>query len=450
MSKNQTTAVKSSVKTPPKILVEIQSITKQFNRSDAAPVPVIENVCFKMVEGEIVALLGKTGSGKSTLLRIIAGLSAPTSGKVFYRGEPVLGPVPGISMVFQSFALMPWLTVLENVELGMEALGISRSLRRERALHAIDIIGMDGFESAYPKELSGGMRQRVGVARALVMKPDLLLMDEPFSSLDVLTAETLRNDVLELWQESHMKGILFVTHNIEEAVLMADRILIFGSNPGNIVGELAVNLPHPRDTREQQKSVQDLIYEVYRLMTATQDEDSKAHHKKTRVGLDFRLPETEAAQLIGLLEEIGEQSQQESHQGHVDLPGLADSVRLDVNDLFPVLESLSVLGLAKISEGAVTMTAKGRILLEADITDKKVVFAEILLESIPLARYIVDALNESPDKALSENIFLEMLEDHFSEQEAEGVLTSMIDWGRYAELFAYDYNTGLLSLEDVN
>jgi NitT/TauT family transport system ATP-binding protein len=305
---------------------------------------------------------------------------------------------------------------------------------------------MDGFESAYPKELSGGMRQRVGVARALVMKPDLLLMDEPFSSLDVLTAETLRNDVLELWQESHMKGILFVTHNIEEAVLMADRILIFGSDPGRIVGELEINLAHPRDTHEQQKAVQDLIYEVYRLMTSTQSDDAKAHHKKTKVGLDYRLPETQAAQLIGLLEEIGEKS----HHGDVDLPGLADSVRLDVNDLFPVLESLSVLGLAKTSEGIVTMTPIGETLLEADITDKKVIFAEILSESIPLARHIVDALNEAEDNKVSEKVFLETLEDYFSPKEADAVLTSMIDWGRYAELFAYDYNTGMLSLEDVN
>jgi NitT/TauT family transport system ATP-binding protein len=432
--------------TSPKTLIDIQHISKQFSRSDAPPLTVIDDVCFKMEEGEVVALLGKTGSGKSTLLRIISGLSAPTNGKVFYRDQEVLGPVPGISMVFQSFALMPWLTVLENVELGMEALGISRSLRRERALHAIDIIGMDGFESAYPKELSGGMRQRVGVARALVMKPDLLLMDEPFSSLDVLTAETLRNDVLELWQESHMKGILFVTHNIEEAVLMADRILIFGSDPGRIVGELEINLAHPRDTHEQQKAVQDLIYEVYRLMTSTQSDDAKAHHKKTKVGLDYRLPETQAAQLIGLLEEIGEKS----HHGDVDLPGLADSVRLDVNDLFPVLESLSVLGLAKTSEGIVTMTPIGETLLEADITDKKVIFAEILSESIPLARHIVDALNEAEDNKVSEKVFLETLEDYFSPKEADAVLTSMIDWGRYAELFAYDYNTGMLSLEDVN
>lgn len=432
--------------TPAKTLVEIQNISKHFSRSDAPPLAVIENVCFKMEEGEIVALLGKTGSGKSTLLRIISGLSAPTSGKVFYREQEVLGPVPGISMVFQSFALMPWLTVLENVELGMEALGISRSLRRERALHAIDIIGMDGFESAYPKELSGGMRQRVGVARALVMKPDLLLMDEPFSSLDVLTAETLRNDVLELWQESHMKGILFVTHNIEEAVLMADRILIFGSDPGNIVGELKIDLVHPRDTHDQQKAVQELIYEVYRLMTSTQSEENKIHPRKTKVGLDYRLPETEAAQLIGLLEEIGEAS----HRGVVDLPGLADTVRLDVNDLFPVLESLSVLGLAKTSEGVVTMTPIGQTLLDADITDKKIIFAEIMLESIPLARHIVDALNEAPDNTVSENVFLETLENYFSSKEADAVLTSMIDWGRYAELFAYDYNTGKLSLEDVN
>jgi len=427
------------------VLIDVQHITKQFIRPGAQPLAVIENVCFKMFEGEIVALLGKTGSGKSTLLRIISGLTAPTSGKVTYRNKPVLGPVPGISMVFQSFALMPWLTVLENVELGMEALGISRALRRERALHAIDIIGMDGFESAYPKELSGGMRQRVGVARALVMKPDLLVMDEPFSSLDVLTAETLRSDVLELWRESHMKGILFVTHNIEEAVLMADRIFIFGSNPGSIVGELAINLKHPREGQDQ--GVQDLIYEVYRLMTSVQSEGgAKAHLKKNRIGMDYQLPDTQAGQFIGLLEEIGERQD----KGTVDLPGLADSVRLDVNDLFPVLEALSVLGLAKISEGLVTMTPKGHLLLEADITEKKIIFAEILLDSIPLAKHIVETLNQAEDNSVSEEVFLEVLEDYFSKQEADRVLTTMIDWGRYAELFAYDYNTGMLSLEDVN
>ncbi|NCX93287.1 MAG: ATP-binding cassette domain-containing protein [Gammaproteobacteria bacterium] len=424
-------------------LIEVKSISKSFTRPDGQPLAVLDNVSFTMNESEIVALLGKSGSGKSTLLRIIAGLTPPSTGDVFYRDQAVRAPVPGISMVFQSFALMPWLTVLENVELGLEALGYSAKERRIRALHAIDIIGMGGFESAYPKELSGGMRQRVGVARALVVKPDLLLMDEPFSALDVLTAETLRNDVLELWQEeSHMKGILFVTHNIEEAVMVADRILVFGNNPGYISGELEVNLPHPRNS--QDKAVLDLIDEVYRMMTSAQSASAHARAERITVDLGFRLPDAQVAELIGLLEEVEELQQ----KGPVDLPELADSVRLDINDLFPVLESLSVLGLAKVSEGDISMTAKGKALIAADITDKKVLFANMLTESIPLAKHILDTLHQRPDGRASEELFLATLEDYFTEEEAERVLTTMIDWGRYAELFSYDYNTGILSLDD--
>jgi len=251
---------------PKQAIVEIKNVSKSFKKPDKQDLLVIENVTLTMNDGEIVALLGKSGSGKSTLLRIIAGLTAPSHGKVLYRDQTVKSPVPGISMVFQSFALLPWLTVLENVELGLEAQGLPYRERRERALKAIDIIGLDGFESAYPKELSGGMRQRVGFARALVVDPDILLMDEPFSALDVLTSETLRSDLLELWQDkSHMRGILFVTHNIEEAVMMADRIVVFGSNPGSIRGELQVNLPHPRNSKDPK--VSQLIDDVYMLMT---------------------------------------------------------------------------------------------------------------------------------------------------------------------------------------
>lgn len=228
---------------------------------------MLNNINFQMQEGEIVALLGKSGSGKSTLLRIIAGLIKPSSGKVIYRNNPVAAPVRGMAMVFQNFALLPWLTVLQNVELGLEALGVARQERRVRALKAIDTIGLDGFESAFPKELSGGMRQRVGFARALVVDPDILLMDEPFSALDVLTADNLKSDLLDLWEteKTNTKGIIFVTHNIEEAVLLADRILIFGSDPGHIRAELSVDTPHPRN--EQDLSFRKLVDQIYTLMT---------------------------------------------------------------------------------------------------------------------------------------------------------------------------------------
>ena len=428
-------------------LLDIQNISKSFKTQDGQGLKVIDNVNFTMQEGEIVALLGKSGSGKSTLLRIIAGLIAPSGGQVMYRNQKVNAPVPGISMVFQSFALMPWLTVLENVELGLEAQGIPRKIRRERALQAIDMIGMDGFESAYPKELSGGMRQRVGFARALVIKPDVLLMDEPFSALDVLTAENLRNDLMEIWQETEqdsMKGILFVTHNIEEAVLVADRILVFGSNPGVIRGELKVELPTERNT--QDPAFQKLIDEVYRLMTSS--EDQRRRSKKTEpktIGLDYRLPDVRIAELIGLLEQVDELQE----RGPVDLPDLAEEVRLDIDNLFPVLEACSILGLAKVDQGDITMTAKARALLEADITEKKELIAKQLIEHIPLAKYIVDTLQDRSAERASEERFHKVLEEYFTEDEAERVLTTMIDWGRYAELFAYDYDTGLLSLEDV-
>src|SRR5579875_3444526 len=210
-------------------LVEVRGVRQTYPKESAAELVVLDNVNLALASGEIVGLLGRSGSGKSTLLRIVAGLLRPTSGEVLWRGTPISGPMPGIAMVFQSFALFPWLTVRENVELGLEAQGLPPAERHERAEEAIDLIGLGGYDSAYPKELSGGMRQRVGLARALVVHPDLLLMDEPFSALDVLTAETLRTDLIDLWSEARLpiKSVLIVTHNIEEAVLMCDRILVF-------------------------------------------------------------------------------------------------------------------------------------------------------------------------------------------------------------------------------
>ncbi len=429
-------------------IVTIKQIQHSFKKPDQQDLLVIDGVDLSLGEGEIVALLGQSGSGKSTLLRIIAGLIKPTQGEVIYQGEKVRGPASGIAMVFQSFALMPWLTVLENVELGLEAQRIPAKIRRERALKAIDKIGMDGFEGAYPKELSGGMRQRVGFARALVTEPQLLLMDEPFSALDVLTAESLRNDLMELWQspDNKMKSILFVTHNIEEAILIADRIIVFGSNPGSIKGELAVNLPHPRNG--QDKAVLDLIDDVYTVMTSTRLESLRMKtptNTVEKIGLNHRLPDVGVAELIGLLEAVDELQQ----KGPIDLPHLANHVRLNIDDLFPVLDALSLLQLAKVSEGDIAMTRKGKELLDADITDKKILFAKLLLESIPLARHINDVLKGVPNHKASEAHFVEDLEEYFTKEEAGRILQTLIDWARYAEIFAYDYDSGLLHLEDV-
>src|ERR1051325_7058003 len=230
-------------------LLEVHNVRRSFPRSGGEELLVLEDVNLTLKGGESPGLRGRSGSGKSTLLRLIAGLARPQGGSLTYMGAPIEGPAQGVAMVFQGFALFPWMTVLENVELGLEALGLPETEIRRRALAAIDWIGLDGYESAYPRELSGGMRQRVGFARAVVVHPNILLMDEPFSALDVLTAENLRTDLVELWGNGKLpiKGIILVTHNIEEAVLMCDRVLLFSTNPGRIISEIAVDLKQPRN-----------------------------------------------------------------------------------------------------------------------------------------------------------------------------------------------------------
>ena len=422
-------------------IITIEHCYKSFKKASHQDLLVLEDVNFTLHEGEIVALLGKSGSGKSTLLRLIAGLVPPSSGQITYRGQPVVKPVPGIAMVFQSFALMPWLTVLENVELGLEAQGVRKEERRERAIAAIDTIGLDGFESAYPKELSGGMRQRVGFARALVVNPDVLLMDEPFSALDVLTAENLKSDLLDLWQEkkTNINAILLVTHNIEEAALLADRIVIFGNDPGYIRAELPVRLPHPRNT--QSLEFRTLVDTIYTLMTTGAHIIPRAQRERP-LTLGYRLPDVNPSELSGLLETLT------SFEDKIDLPELADELMMNIDDLFPILETLDMLGFAKVLDGDIQLTPLGKAFAEADLQARKHQFAEQLLEHIPLARYIRRVLDEKSRHRVSEERFLSKLEDYFSEKEAERVLRTMIDWGRYAEIFAYDFNTGTLSLEN--
>ncbi|MFA5960972.1 MAG: nitrate/sulfonate/bicarbonate ABC transporter ATP-binding protein [Tatlockia sp.] len=423
-------------------IIAIENCRKSFKKASSQDLLVLEDVNFKLRKGEIVALLGKSGSGKSTLLRIIAGLVQPTSGRVTYRGQPVTGPVPGIAMVFQSFALMPWLTVLENVELGLEAQGVGREERRRRAIDAIDTIGLDGFESAFPKELSGGMRQRVGFARALVINPDVLLMDEPFSALDVLTAENLKSDLLELWQEkkTNTNGILLVTHNIEEAATLADRIIIFGSDPGYIRAELQVTLSQPRNP--ETNDFRALVDKIYTLMTTGPKERAKGAQRDRQIGLGYRLPDVEPSELSGLIETM------KSFEERIDLPELADEIMMNIDDLFPILETLEILGFAKVLDGDIHLSELGKQFSEADLQERKQLFARRLLEKVPLARYISRVLDEKIGHRVSEERFLSKLEDYLSEKEAERVLRTMIDWGRYAEIFAYDFNTGILSLEN--
>lgn len=426
-------------------VIEVKNIKKSFKKQRVQELLVLDNVNFSLNEGEIVALLGRSGSGKSTLLRIIAGLISPTAGEVIYRKKPVIKPEPGLTMVFQHFALMPWLTVLENVELGLQAQGVGKEERRQRALDAIDVVGLDGFESAYPKELSGGMSQRVGLARALVVDPEVLLMDEPFSALDVLTADNLRGDLLAIWHsdKTRIKSVLLVTHNIEEAALLADRIFVFDNDPGCVRAQIKVDLPHPRN--EQDAAFRQLVDDIYGLMTKSEAAVAvPAQDHFTTIDRYYRLPKVEISEMMGFLETVAYIDE----KAKIDLPRLADELHFEIDDLFPITEVLDILHFIRITEGDVALTAAGRELAQAEIQDRKKIFAKHLTEYVPLARYIRESLDKDSEHSISESEFMEELEAHLSDEAAEETLEIVIDWGRYAEIFAYDYNTGLLSLEN--
>lgn len=428
----------------PEHLMQLRDINMMFAATEKGAVKVLADINLELKAGEIVAILGKSGCGKSTLLRIMCGLTKPSSGKVLYRGKQVKHAMSGISMVFQTFALFPWLNVLQNVELGLEAQGIEPQERRKRALAVIDMIGLDGFESAYPKELSGGMRQRVGFARALVVNPDILLMDEAFSALDIPTAETLRGDLLDLWIERLIptQSILMVSHNIEEALLLADRIIVFDSTPGRIKAEVPVTLKHPRD--RDSINFRQLVERIYTIMTVAVVPSEADLARTGRIGVGHPLPSVTVAQMSGLLEEIN----QPSHHGNADLSELAETMHFEIDDLFPLVDALGLLDFAQVAGGEITLTRHGQAFVEADIQRRKEIFGEHLLKRVPLAPHIRRVLDERPSQTAPEQRFLRELEDYLSEEDAQRVLAVIIDWGRYAELFAYDYNSGILSTEN--
>ncbi|HVV95281.1 MAG TPA: nitrate/sulfonate/bicarbonate ABC transporter ATP-binding protein [Hyphomicrobiales bacterium] len=427
-------------------LVELAGVRQVYHKGDNPDLVVLDDVSLTIRAGEIVGLLGRSGSGKSTLLRIISGLLTPSGGSVRWRGRPVSGPCEGIAMVFQSFALFPWLSVLENVELGLEALGVPAAERRRRAIAAIDLIGLDGFESAYPKELSGGMRQRVGFARALVVHPNLMLMDEPFSALDVLTAETLRTDLIELWSEGRLpiESILMVTHNIEEAVLLCDRILIFSSNPGRVATEIEVDLVHPRSRTDG--AFRQLVDDIYARMTERPAEKAEKRVKEgiPGSGIGMALPDVSTNLLSGLMETLAA----EPYRGKADLPDLAATLQMEADELFPIIETLQLLRFAETAEGDVRLTAVGRRFVDSDVDVRKRLFAEHLLAHVPLVALIRRVLDERPSHRAPFARFSEELEDHMSEERAENTMRAVISWGRYAELFGYNEETRRFNLEN--
>ncbi len=427
-------------------LLQVSGIAKSFPKPDGQELLVLEGVNLQLAAGQIVGLLGRSGSGKSTLLRLIAGLAEPSRGELNYLGAPVDGPAAGISMVFQSFALFPWLTVYENVALGLEAQRLPRAEIRTRTLAAIDLIGLDGFESAYPRELSGGMRQRVGFARALVVHPNILLMDEPFSALDVLTAETLRTDFLDLWSEGRMpiKGVILVTHNIEEAVLMCDRVLVFGSNPGRVLSEIEVTLPQPRDRLDP--SFRELVEKIYVEMTAR----TVATSVGTRTeffpgqGIGSVLPHVSSNELSGLLEAVAAAP----YNGAADLPKIAGGLQMEIDELFPVAETLQMFRFAELEGGDLKITEAGLAFCNAAQDERKRIFARQLLTYVPLAAHIRRVLDERTSHVARKSRFIDELEDFMTEDSAEQTLRAIVGWGRYAEVFAYEDESARFTLEN--
>jgi NitT/TauT family transport system ATP-binding protein len=427
-------------------LLECTDVRKTFPKPDGEELLVLEGMNLELREGQIMGLLGRSGSGKSTLLRLIAGLAEPSAGKLAYLGQPIAGPARGIAMVFQSFALFPWLTVYENVALGLEAQRMPRAEIRKRSLAAIDLIGLDGFESAYPRELSGGMRQRVGFARALVVHPNILLMDEPFSALDVLTAENLRTDFLDLWSEGRMpiKGVILVTHNIEEAVLMCDRILVFGSNPGRILSEIKVTLPQPRNRLDP--SFRELVERIYVEMTARPQGQTAAGRQERFPGLGIGsvLPQVSSNLMAGLLETVAAAP----FNGKADLPDIASNLQMEIDELFPVAETLQLLRFAELEGGDLKLTEEGMAFANSDVDERKKIFMRHLLTYVPLSAHIRRVLDERASHSARKSRFIDELEDFMSEEEAEQTLRAVVRWARYAEAFAYDDENAMFSLEN--
>ena len=423
---------------PTDAIIRAEGIEKYYSQPSENRIQVISATDLNIVPGEILALLGPSGSGKSTMLRMLSGLSRPSAGQVYWHNKPISETEINVSIVFQSFALFPWMTVLENVEAPLEARGVESDERRQRSLRMLDTVGLDGFEAAYPKELSGGMRQRVGFARALVVEPEVLFMDEPFSALDVLTAENLRSELLELWTKKTMptKAVFLVTHNIEEAVLLADRIIVLGRNPGHIRTDFRVQLAQPRDRKSSAfTELVDYIYKVLTRPDVPAEEAPDQTGKKVRDQRQMKyqmLPHARPGGVAGLLELLLDKA------GRDDIYRLADDLAFEIDDLLPIVDAAQLLGFLKVEEGDAVITAPGEEYANSEILRQKELFRDAALTNVLLLRQIRRALEAKSDHTVPEEFFLDMLDEQFSEEESLRQVETAVTWGRYAELFDFD------------
>jgi NitT/TauT family transport system ATP-binding protein len=422
------------------LLLHLENVTRVFGQGDRI-FTAVKDINLDITSGEFVALLGPSGCGKSTLLRMITGLIAPSSGLVSYRGKPVAGVNPYATMVFQSFALYPWLSVLDNVSLALEARAVAVDQRHKQAERLIDLVGMDGFESAYPRELSGGMRQKVGFARALAVEPELLCLDEPFSALDVLSAEALRGELLELWTGGLLpiKAVLMVSHNIEEAIEMADRIVVMGKEPGHIVTQIQVELPRPRQRKDALfEALVDRIYGA--IAGRTEPEAKEVGTAPGAPGPTRILPDSSVEELAGMLDHLNLPNT--TH----DLYKLDDELGIDMRDLIQTVEMAEMLGFVHVDAGDIKITPLGQTFAEASIQTRKEIFAN-RARRLPMIKWVIDMLSAAPDKNLPWKVFYTALSPEFPDELAERQLNIAIDWGRYAELIDYDDRDENLSLD---
>jgi NitT/TauT family transport system ATP-binding protein len=417
-------------------IIRAEKIEKYYAQPSQNRIQVFSATDLSIVPGEIVALLGPSGSGKSTMLRMLSGLSKPSAGQVFWHEKPIGEAEINVSIVFQSFALFPWLTVLENVEAPLQARGVSPEERRARSMRMLDTVGLDGFELAYPKELSGGMKQRVGFARALVVEPEVLFMDEPFSALDVLTAENLRSELLELWAKKTMptRCVFIVTHNIEEAVLLADRIIVLGRNPGHIRTDFRVQITQPRDRKSEAfTQLVDFIYKVLTRPDVAPAEAPTGPRVRDQRQMKYQmLPHARPGGVAGLLELLIDKN------GRDDIYRLADDLAFEIDDLLPIVDAAQLLGFLKVEEGDASITERGAEYANSEILRQKEIFRDAALENVLLLRQIRRALDAKSDHTVPEEFFLDMLDEQFSSEESQRQIETAVTWGRYGEIFDFD------------
>ncbi|QHI95566.1 ATP-binding cassette domain-containing protein [Aristophania vespae] len=436
-------------------LLRLEDCTQASRKSRVQDIVVVEKVSLAVKEGEILGLVGRSGSGKSSLLDIMGGLDQPVGGQIYWKDRPVKPKdFEHVSIVLQNDALFPWLTISENIRLALEATSLSAKEKDERVAHITEIMDLDGYEGAFPRELSEAFCQRTALARALVRNPDLLLLDEPFLNLELLSAENLRTDLIELWSERRLqplKAMVLATHAIEEAVLMCDRILLFSTSPGKISFEIPVPFAHPRN--RQDASFRAFVDQVYSLMTPRAPTISEAEILEISANNSAKeledenfipLPDLSIETLAGLIEVLGN----EPFSAHADLPELAQRLQMTLDDLLPLGETLQLLELAELEDGDIILTHRGRLFVEGDADARRDIMRTALLHALPLLRHIRNILDERSNHSLSAEPIRALLEKTMSENYARQTLNTVISWGRYAGIFIYDEESDRLLLED--